>query len=75
MQVVRLGDARDSQEVERQMRGSGGTHASGADPPPSFFESVDSAGVTEEFSISADSKALAEMEPAVSPLLTIPMDQ
>ena len=32
-------------------------------------------GVTGRFSVSADSKALAEMERAVSPLLTSPMDQ
>jgi hypothetical protein len=44
MQVVRMGDTRDSQEVERQMKGSSATQSSCVDPPPSFFESVDSNG-------------------------------
>jgi hypothetical protein len=74
------------------MRRIGVTQASGADPPPLFFISVDSSGdkvvcfqpllkvlilrgVAGVFSISADSKALAEMERAVSRLLANPVDQ
>jgi len=37
MPVVRMGDARDLQEVERQMKGSGATQSSCVDPPPLFF--------------------------------------
>ena len=92
MHVVRTGNARDSQEVERQMKGSSATQLSLLTLPPCFFVSVDSNGdkvvcfhtllrvlilrrVSEGFSISADSKALAEMERAVSPLLTSPKGQ
>ena len=76
-----MGDARDSQEVERQMKGSSATQLSCVDPPPPVFLEVlilmgDKVvcfhtllkvlilrAVTEGFSISVDSKALAEMEP------------
>jgi hypothetical protein len=80
-----MGDARDSQEVEQQMKGSGATQSSRVNPPPLYFLEVlilmgDKVvcfhtllkvlilrRVSGGFSISADSKALAEMARAASP--------